>query len=80
MAVSIRLSLFGKKGQPVYRIVATEARSKRNGKFIDILGVYNPNTTPPTLKVDQTKIQEWVKKGALISDGIKKILDQNTQK
>lgn len=77
MSVSIRLALFGKKHQPIYRIVVTETRSKRNGKYQDNLGFYNPNTTPPTIKINRQKLDEWIKKGAIVSEGLRKILTQN---
>ncbi len=74
MSVSIRLSLVGKKGQPVYRIVVCEKRSKRNGRYIDLIGNYNPNVNPPKLELDQKKLKAWQEKGALISNGLFTIL------
>jgi len=74
MSVSIRLARFGKKNQPIYRIITTETRSKRNGKYIDCLGYYNPNVTPPVINIDENKLNGWKKKGAIISTGLRKIL------
>lgn len=74
MSVVIRLSLVGKKGQPVYRIVVCEKRSKRNSRYIDLLGHYDPNTNPPVLKLDEKKLKAWQEKGAAISTGLFKIL------
>lgn len=74
MSVTIRLSLTGKKGQPIYRIVACETRSKRDGKYIDSLGFYDPNRTPPILKIDEKKLNEWQKNGAIVSVGLAKLL------
>ena len=74
MSVSIRLSLVGKKGQPVYRIVVCEKRSKRNGQFIDRIGSYDPNINPPKLILDQKKLKEWQEKGANVSTGLYKLL------
>jgi len=79
MSNSIRLSVFGKKNQRIYRIVVSETRYKRNGKFLDILGVYNPNQNPPFLKIDEKKLQEWQQKGALLSSGLRKLLKTNQQ-
>lgn len=74
MSITIRLSKLGKTNQPTYRILVCETRSKRNGKYIDQLGSYNPNVKPPDLKVNRQKLDSWVKKGAIISDGLRKIL------
>ncbi len=74
MSVAIRLSLIGKKGQPVYRIVVCEKRSKRNGRFIDQLGHYDPNANPPVLKFDEKKLKGWQEKGAIASTGLAKLL------
>lgn len=74
MSVTIRLSRVGKKNQPTYRILVCDTRSKRNGKFIDQLGCYNPNVKPSNLKIDHQKLDSWVKKGAIISGGLRKIL------
>ena len=74
MSVTLRLSLVGKKGQPIYRIVACETRSKRDGKNADILGTYNPSFNPPRLVLDHKKLDDWVKKGAIISVGLQKLL------
>lgn len=62
--LKIRLKRTGKKNQPSYQIVVIKARSKRDGKYVDSLGYYNPLTNPATIKLDKKKYQEWVKKGA----------------
>lgn len=77
MSVSVRLSLVGKKGQPLYRIMVCETRSKRNGKFSDLIGIYNPNVNPPALNIDRQKLDKWVKNGAIISAGLLKVLKEN---
>lgn len=64
MALKIRLARFGKKGSPSYRIVVMPERSKREGKFIDMLGYYNPLYNPPKLTVSENKLKDWIKKGA----------------
>lgn len=74
MSVTIRLSRVGKKNQPTYRILVCDTRSKRNGKYLDQLGSYNPNVKPSDLRVNRQKLDSWVKKGAIISDGLRKIL------
>lgn len=77
MSVKIRLSLSGGKGQPKYRIVACETRSKRNGRYTDLIGYFDPSLNPPVLKIDQKKFEDWQKKGAIISTGLLKILKNN---
>lgn len=62
--VKLRLSRFGKKKQPVYRIVAMNARSKRNGEVLEYLGTYNPQTTPSTIEFDKERVQYWLDEGA----------------
>ena len=62
--VKIRLTRTGKRGQPSYRIIVVDQRSKRDGKYIDNLGFYNPLTQPATIKLDQKKYQDWLNKGA----------------
>lgn len=80
MALVVRLSLAGKKGQPIYRIIVGEKRSKRDGKNQATLGYYNPNLKPPELKLDRDEFDRWREKGATVSDGLRKILDsKNTQ-
>lgn len=74
MSTSIRLSLAGKKNHPIYRIVVSETRYKRDGKHLDILGTYNPNVVPPSFDLNQEKLEKWVKRGAIISEGLRKIL------
>jgi small subunit ribosomal protein S16 len=75
MAVKLRLTRIGKKKQPQYRIVAADARSPRDGKFIEILGNYNPLTNPSTLKVDNEKAVKWLAQGAQPTERVKKLLE-----
>lgn len=72
MAVTIRLSRIGKIHAPVYRIVAIDARKKRDGEALDILGTYNP-VTGEIVQYHEERINEWLSKGALVSDAVKKI-------
>lgn len=73
MPVKIRLTRLGTKRKPVYRIVATDSRSARDGKHLEILGFYNPRSQPPEVKLDDEKIKGWIKKGAIMSDVVKKL-------
>ncbi|MBC7083137.1 MAG: 30S ribosomal protein S16 [Firmicutes bacterium] len=74
MAVRIRLARTGAKKQASYRIVVADSRCPRDGRFIEILGHYNPRTNPETLQVDREKATEWLKKGALPTDSAKALL------
>lgn len=74
MSVKIRLQRNGKKGKPFYAIVAADARSKRDGKFLAKLGTYNPNTNPATIDLDVDGAVEWLQNGAQPTDTAKAIL------
>ncbi|MCQ2436561.1 MAG: 30S ribosomal protein S16 [Clostridia bacterium] len=74
MAVKIRLTRIGKKKAPVYRVVVADSRYPRDGRFIEELGYYDPNTDPATLKVDTDKAAEWVKNGAQPTETVKSLL------
>ena len=71
--VKIRLRRMGAKKQPTYRFVVADDRSPRDGKFLEILGHYNPRTEPKTVVVDQEKAKEWLAKGAQPSDPVRRI-------
>jgi len=75
MSVSIRLTRIGKKYAPSYRVVVVNTRSKRDGKYIDLLGFYNPSDTSTKFTYDKKKFKGWVEKGALISDAVQKLID-----
>jgi small subunit ribosomal protein S16 len=64
MAVKIRLTRIGSKKNPIYRVVVADSRSPRDGRFIEIVGRYNPQTDPSTIDLDEAKINEWIAKGA----------------
>jgi small subunit ribosomal protein S16 len=64
----------GKKKQPTYRIVAADARSPRDGRFIEIVGTYNPRSEPSEIKVDNAKAVHWLREGAQPSERVRKIL------
>lgn len=75
MAVKLRLTRVGKKKQPTYRIVAADGRSPRDGRFIEILGHYDPRQEPSVVKIDTVKADEWIAKGAQPTDRVRKLLD-----
>ena len=71
--VRIRLRRVGGKGQPSYRIVATEKEAPRDGRFLEILGFYNPRTQPATIEVHEDRVYEWMSQGAQPSESVEKI-------
>jgi len=75
MAVKLRLTRVGKTKQPQYRIVAADSRSPRDGRFIEIVGHYNPRTEPSTIAVDNDKAVKWLSQGAQPTDRVKKLLE-----
>ena len=75
MAVKLRLTRVGKTKQPQYRIVAADARSPRDGRFIEILGHYNPRQEPSALTVDNDKAVKWLAQGAQPTDRVRKLLE-----
>jgi small subunit ribosomal protein S16 len=79
VAVSIRLRRMGSNRKPAYRVVVADSRSPRDGRFIEILGHYNPLTNPPTVKIDRGKAEEWVRKGAQPSNTVKRLLAIRTE-
>lgn len=77
MAVKIRLARVGKKKYPVYRVVVADSRSPRNGKFIEIIGQYQPMQTPAFVNIDSEKALKWLAEGAEPSDITQKIMREN---
>jgi small subunit ribosomal protein S16 len=75
MAVKLRLTRVGKTKQPQYRIVAADSRSPRDGRFIEILGHYNPRAEPSALTVDNDKAVHWLSQGAQPTDRVRKLLE-----
>ena len=75
MAVKIRLAQRGKKKTRTYRVVVADARSPRDGKFIEDLGFYNPHDNPSTVDIDVKKAVSWLDKGAQPSDRVQKLLE-----
>ena len=74
MAVRMRLTRVGSKKNPIYRVVVADSRSPRDGKFIEIVGRYNPQTDPSTIELDEEKIKGWISKGAQPSSTVQKLL------
>ena len=75
MAVRLRLMRTGKKKQPSYRVVAADSRSPRDGRFIEIVGTYNPRTDPSEIKIDNAKAVGWLRQGAQPSERVQKLLE-----
>ena len=74
MPVKIRLQRHGKKGKPFYWIVAADSRAKRDGKYLEKLGIYNPNTNPATIDLDVDGAVKWLQNGAQPTDTAKNLL------
>ena len=74
MAVKLRLTRVGSKKNPIYRVVAADSRSPRDGKFIEIVGRYNPQTQPSTIEIDEAKVKDWISKGAQPTDSVKRLM------
>ncbi|WP_430614272.1 30S ribosomal protein S16 [Flavobacterium sp. JP2137] len=74
MSVKIRLQRHGKKGKPFYWVVAADARSKRDGKYLEKIGTYNPNTNPATIDINVDSAVKWLNNGAQPTDTAKAIL------
>jgi len=71
--VRIRLRRVGLKGQPSYRIVAADKESPRDGRFLEILGFYNPRTEPATLTIKEDRVYDWMSKGAQPSESVEQL-------
>ncbi|HSB41786.1 MAG TPA: 30S ribosomal protein S16 [Methylomirabilota bacterium] len=74
MAVHIRLRRTGTTRKPAYRVVVADSRAARDGKFIEVIGHYNPLTNPPTIKIEVDRAQAWIDKGAQPSSTVKTLL------
>ena len=77
MAVKLRLMRMGKTKQPTYRIVAADTRSPRDGRFIEIVGTYEPRQDPSRIIIDDDKALKWLRNGALPTETVEKILKIN---
>ena len=74
MAVKLRLMRMGKKKQPTYRVVAADARSPRDGRFIEIVGTYEPRREPSVIKIDNEKAVKWLRNGAQPTETVETLL------
>jgi small subunit ribosomal protein S16 len=77
MAVKLRLMRMGKKKQPTYRIVAADSRSPRDGRFIEILGTYQPRADPSVIQIDAVKAAKWLADGAQPTERVAKLLKES---
>ena len=76
MAVRIRLTRLGRKKKPFYRLVVADSECKRDGKFLDIVGTYDPMQDPAVIKLDNTKLEDWMGRGATPSTTVKSLIKQ----
>lgn len=74
MSVRIRLTRVGARNNPVWRVVATDQRSPRDGRFIEVLGQYNPQTDPSTIELNEERVRDWLARGAQPSGTVKQLL------
>jgi small subunit ribosomal protein S16 len=74
VAVRMRLTRVGSKKNPIYRVVVADSRSPRDGRFIEIVGRYNPQTDPSTIDLDEAKVTEWLGKGAQPSEAVARLI------
>jgi len=77
MAVKIRLRRMGAKKAPFYRVVVADSRYPRDGRFIEVVGTYNPMTNPSEIKIDAEKVQKWMATGAQPTDSVKSLLKRS---
>ena len=74
MAVRIRLTRIGSKKNPIYRVVVADSRSPRDGRFIEIVGRYNPQTEPSLIELDEAKVKNWLAKGAQPTEPVSRLI------
>jgi len=74
--LAIRMRRAGSKNRPFFRVVVTEAKSAREGRFVEVLGHYNPRTKPETLKIDRERLAHWLSAGAAPSDTVRTLIDR----
>ena len=77
MAVKIRLTRMGAKKNPYYRVVVADSRYPRDGRFIEVIGTYNPMTEPAEIKIDADKAKTWISNGAQPTDTVKALLKKS---
>jgi small subunit ribosomal protein S16 len=74
LAVRMRLARVGSKKNPIYRVVVADSRSPRDGRFIEIVGRYNPQTEPSTIELNEDKVRDWLGKGVQPSNAVSRLL------
>ena len=74
--LAIRMRRAGSKNRPFFRVVVTEAKSAREGRFVEVLGHYNPRTKPETLEIDRERLAHWLTAGAAPSDTVRTLIDR----
>ena len=78
--LSIRLRRAGSSKKPFYRVVVTEARSGRDGSFVESLGTYNPRSKPAAVAIDKARVEHWLKQGAKPSDSVRTLLGKHVSR
>jgi small subunit ribosomal protein S16 len=78
--LSIRMRRTGSKKRPFFRVVVSEARSKKEGEFIEVLGFYNPRSKPAVVEINKERIAHWIKNGARPSDSVRTLLARHLTK
>ena len=76
MAVKLRLQRYGSKKRPFYRIVAADSRSKRDGRYLEIIGTYDPTKEPVAVRIDEDKASKWLNEGAIATDTVKNLFSK----
>lgn len=79
MALRIKLSRIGRTNDPKYRIIVAEAKSKRNTKYVDKIGFYDPIPNPHVLRIDNDRLSYWISKGAQLTEGTSKLLKKHAK-
>ena len=74
MAAKIRLARVGSKKNPIYRVVVADSRSPRDGRFIEIVGRYNPQTEPSLIELDEARVKDWLGKGAQPTEAVARLI------
>lgn len=74
--LAIRMRRAGSKNRPFFRIVVTEAKSARDGRFVEVLGHYNPRTKPESVEIDRERLMHWIGAGAAPSDTVRTLIDR----
>jgi small subunit ribosomal protein S16 len=78
MAVRIRLTRFGRKKKPFYRIIVADSENKRDGKFLEVIGTYDPLQDPAVININNDKLKEWMGRGALPTTTVKSLIKKTS--